>query len=243
MDSTQLNALKQRHAYETWREFNTLQENLFIWKFFLSGNEFPGWRMHRTQVVEPEESQPYIKSTWQRSQGDKEELINVDIFERESRLAAHEFLLQLLGEFMSPLIKRREDLEIGDVAFAVPEDTMIIFARANLAISMGNAGSDLVLISKIARQFDQKLIALPERAGLRVISEILPPDFIVLPDQVSAPLAIEPFSSLSSNRWHKLFSHPGEIQKESGQLIYRSISSEPHEVKVFSINPSSFADY
>ena len=241
MDNQQLDYLKKRHAYEAWRGCNTLEENLFIWKFFLSANEFPGWRAHRIQPEESAGWPPYIKSIWQRPEGETEELLSADIFECESRIAAHEFLVQLLGEFMSPLVQRREEIEVGDVAFAGPEDTMILFVRANVVISMGNAGSDLVPISEIARQFDRKLFSRRETTGLRVISEILPPNFIVLQDSVSAPLSVEPFGLLESRRWHKLFSRSGEIYQEGGRLIYRSTSAGPHEVTVFSIDPSQAA--
>jgi hypothetical protein len=39
--------LKQQLANESWRGRNSLDENLFIWNFFLSGNEFSGWQAHR----------------------------------------------------------------------------------------------------------------------------------------------------------------------------------------------------
>ncbi|HEU0292204.1 MAG TPA: hypothetical protein VFR47_05685 [Anaerolineales bacterium] len=241
MDDQQLDYLKQRYEYEMWRGSNTLDENLFIWRFFLSGKEFPGWLAHRIQPMQSPGWPPHIKSIWQRPEEATEELLSVDIYECESRIAAHEFLLQLLGQFMSPLVQRRKEIDIGDVAFAGPEDTQILFARADLVISIGNAGSDLVPVTEIARQFDEKLIGRPETKGLRVISEILPPDFVVLQDGVSASLAVEQFSSLESRRWHKLFSQSGEIFRQEGRLIYRSTSAGPHEVTIFSIDPSQNA--
>jgi hypothetical protein len=238
MDDQQLDYLKQRHAYETWRDRNTLEENLFIWRFFLSGDEFPGWHAHRIQPMASSQWPPHIKSIWQRPGGKKEELLSVDVYECESRIAAHEFLLQLLDQFMSPLVQRREEIEVGDVAFAGPEDTQILFARANLVLSLGNAGSDLIPVSDIARQFDEQLINRPKTTGLRVISEILPPDFTLLQDGVNAPLAVGPLGPPELKRWYKIFSRSGEVYQERGQLVYRSTSAETHEVTVFSIDPS-----
>jgi hypothetical protein len=238
MDDHHLDYLRKRHSYEMWRGRSTLEENLFIWRFFLSGNEFPGWRAQRIQTVESSGWPPYIKSIWQNPGGKPEELLSVDIYECESRIAAHEFLLQLLGQFMSPLMQRQEAAKVGDVAFAGPEDTQILFARADLVVSIANAGSDLVQVSEIARQLDNQLVGRPELTGLRVISAILPPDFVVQQDGVAASLAVESLSPPESRRWHKFFSKTGEIYREKGRLTYRSTSTGPHEVTVFSVDPS-----
>lgn len=233
-DDESLNHLKQRHDYDSWRGINTLDEELFIWHFVLCGDEFPGWRALRIQALESPGSPPYITSIWQGPDEDKEQLLNVDVFECASRLAAHQWLLERLGEFMSPLIERREDFQIGDIAFAGPEGTQILFARANLVVSMSNGGADLVQVNDLASTLDNRFIQRPDNTGLKVISEILPPDFALSDGTASAPIAPGPLGSPEGKRWYKLFSASGEIANDGNQLRYASTTAGPHEVTTFS---------
>jgi len=208
---------------------------LFIWHFALCGNEFPGWQALRIQAVASPDSPPYITSIWQGPDEDKEQLLNVDVFECKSRLDAHQWLLDRLGEFMSPLIGRRENLQIGDIAFAGPEDTQILFARANLVVSMSNGGADLVQVNDLAGALDDRLIHRPDGTGLKVISEILPPDFVLSNGSASASIAPGPLGSLEGKRWYKLFSASGEIASDGNRLHYTSTTAGPHEVTTFSV--------
>lgn len=232
-DEEYLEHLKQRHAYDNWRGINALAEELFIWHFFLCGNEFTGWQALRIQTVESPGSPPYITSIWQGPDEDKEQLLNVDIFECASRPTAHQWLLERLGEFMSPLIQRREDIQIGDVAFAGPEGTQILFARANLVVSMSNGGADLVQVNDLASALDDRLIHRPDSTGLKVTAEILPPDFAL--SDGSAPIAPGPFGSLEGKRWYKLFSVSGQISSDGNRLRYESTTAGAHEVTTFSV--------
>ncbi len=234
-DDESLSHLKQRHNYDSWRGINTLDEELFIWHFVLCGDEFPGWRALRIQALESPDSPPYITSIWQGPVEDKEQLLNLDVFECKSRLDAHQWLLERLGEFMSPLIERREDLEIGDIAFAGPGGTQILFARANLVVSLANGGADLVQVNDLATALDNRIIHRPDSTGLKVISEILPPDFALSDDSTSAPIAPGPLGSLVGKRWYKLFSASGEITSDGNRLHYTSATAGPHEVTTFSV--------
>ena len=79
-------------------------------------------------------------SIWQRREGDPDALLRIDVYECDSRDDAHQFLLRLLGEIETPLVQLRDELEVGDVAFADLQDAVILFARANLAVRVANAG-------------------------------------------------------------------------------------------------------
>jgi hypothetical protein len=242
IDTELLDHLKQRHAFEMWKDRNALDKNLHIWKFFFGGHEFPGWQMLRAQSIEADMSSSCIKSIWQRFQPGKDELLCVDVYECKSRVDAHEFLIRLLGEFMSPLIQRRENAENGDVEFAGPESTYTLFARANLVVSLSNAGADLVPVAEIAHKFDAMLSTLPQIANLKIVFEVLPNDFILITDRVLIALATASLDTPPSECWYKLFSDSGEISREANQLIYRPISNTTHEVMIVTVHPGKLGN-
>lgn len=234
MDEALKDFLSRRHDFEAWRGRTALEEtSLFILGFLFSDKQFPGWRLHRIRRVESEDAPTFTETMWRRPGGGSDELLSVNVYEKESRTAAHELLLELIGEFMSPLLERQDEAQIGDVAFAVPGDAGIIFARANLVLSMYNAGSDLVSITEIARPFDQELIRQPESGGTIVVPEIPGAPRAQLRVGGEAPLPLAP-ALAAEPRWYKLFSSSGEVFLEGGRPVYRCTSSGPQQVTVFS---------
>ncbi|HEY9605196.1 MAG TPA: hypothetical protein V6C85_26560, partial [Allocoleopsis sp.] len=164
----------------------------------------------------------------------------LDVYESNSLIAAHEFLLEFLSTFQSPLMQRQEDSEVGDVAFATPGDTGIVFARANLVISLGNAGRELIPIAEIARQFDQYLFHHPETAGIKLLPQSPQINSSGTGSQSVnlMPLIVESLTVEERSQWYKLFYPSGEIVREGERLSYRLTSAELHELTVFAINLS-----
>lgn len=165
MDKDQIAALKERHLFDEWRVRRAPGESLFVWKYVLGEKQLPGWRPERIQPLRTNRAPSGFQSLWQRTDGRGRVLLGLDIFECGSAIAAHEYLVWLLGEFQSPLIERRDDLGIGSVSFTVPGETAIVFARANLVAMMRNAGPELVPLAEIARRFDAFIAARPTRTG------------------------------------------------------------------------------
>ena len=150
----QLEQLKRFHEYERWRGRNRLPENLFVWRLLLEGSELPGWRTRRVQPITAPRMPRSTHSIWQRREGDPDALLRIDVYECDSRDDAHQFLLRLLGEIETPLVQLRDELEVGDVAFADPQDAVILFARANLAVRVANAGRSVIPVRAVAEQLD-----------------------------------------------------------------------------------------
>ncbi len=243
MDTELRDNLERRHAYESWQNRNALSENLFVWRFFLSGNEIPGWQAHRIQAVEAAGWPPGIQSIWHQPPAETETLLRVDVFECASRADAHAFLIQLLGEFQSPLIGRRTEGAIGDVAFSHPGDAGLLFARANLVLLIQNAGRELVAVDDVARRIDSELIIRPDRREVRVVPEIR--RFEVAAAQGAARegvlLEVEAADPLDRPLWYKFFSPSGEVLLAEGRLIYRAAASGPQEVTVYALNANGGA--
>src|SRR5689334_3201449 len=199
---------KKRHGFSSWLDRNTLGENLFVWKFFLTRQQLQYWEAERierfeappaTGLEDESRSPNLVRSSWQKPQGQSQavhriekfhardvnrpdeeaapsssetsespafirsfwkqsaespSILNLNIFECSSRTAAHNFLIKVLSQFQSPLLTRRDDLEVGDVAFALPGSTIVMFARANLVHVLRNAGTQTVPVEDVAREVD-----------------------------------------------------------------------------------------
>ena len=86
------------------------------------------------------------------------ELLAVDVFECASVKAAHDQLVEALANMESDAIERRtEKNAFGDIAFGL-NDTMTLFARANMVVLVRNAGPTIVPVSAAARELDLLLV-------------------------------------------------------------------------------------
>jgi hypothetical protein len=106
---------------------------------------------------EEREGMEALLSLWSR--GDSvEELLSVEVFECDSVKIAHDQLLEELANVQSPKVERiKEKTAPGDVAFGLA-NTMILFARANLAISIRNAGPRVVPVGIVARELNALIL-------------------------------------------------------------------------------------
>ncbi len=254
MEKRHLEYLKKHHKFKAWCGCNSLKENLFIWNYFLTGNELPGWQIYSNQPVTIPGWPRFIQSTWRHSEGDIEIALHVDVYECASRVKAHEFMLQLLGQFDLPNVEREGKIAVGDVAFANPTDAIILFARANFVLLLSNAGRELVPVSDIARPFDIELYSKPNiakkaeavpgiqrfkttrmdiRVGESVPLEIEASNLPIL--ETFIPLKRKNSAQPEQAFYYKFFSSVGEVFLEEGRPVYRSESSGPQELTVFSI--------
>lgn len=323
MNEKLLNMVKKRHGFNEWRGRNTLSENLFIWKFYLSSDNLTRWKarrierldtetqtfgvtaaeptrpsatlvrsiwerpeeraaaVHRIEKVEvpgagltatplqtvtPQEQPARIKSFWKYSETRPEAILDFTIYECSSRDNAHEFLLSLLAQFQSPLLTRRDDMQIGDVVFALPAYTIVIFARGNLVQMMRNSGRDVVPMDAVAREFDSELVSKPStpepaektaavpyisrlnvaaekiQVGVGIPLEIEASDpggaemVTPLRARASAPL-LEGAMPQTRPLMFKIFSPlTGHVYREKDQLLYLADTPGPQDVTVYALN-------
>ncbi|MBI1787476.1 MAG: hypothetical protein HYR60_07990 [Acidobacteria bacterium] len=127
-----------------------------IKNFGFDGSEIVGWTLERAQRDE-RAAPPAIRSLWRHAES-AEEMLAVDAFECASVKAAHDQLIEALGNIESDAVERRgERNAVGDVAFGL-RDTMVLFARANLVLLIRNAGRAVVRVGAIAREIDKRLV-------------------------------------------------------------------------------------
>ncbi len=250
MDISKLEYLKRQYGFEEWRDRDRLQENLLIWKFFPGGDELSGWQPRRIQRVLPPDAETgavsdsprgrgdapaSIQSLWQRSDGADEALLRLDTFECGSRGDAHEYLLRLLGEFQSPLLRRAETAA-GDVAFGFPRETVMLFARANLVLLLRNAGRAVQSLAPLAGQLDETLVSRPEAEGQRGVVNIRQLEYQDVKAGDSIPLAA-PEEDEEQQRWYKFFSRSGKLRLERGRPVYLPETPGPNRVTMFVVQP------
>jgi hypothetical protein len=216
--------LKRRFDFDAWVGSNTLGENLYIWKFFLSGNELPGWKAHRIQRVNVAAFPPAIQSIWRRSSEPADmrtvarpdptppdALLQLDAFECRSRMAAHELIVYLLGQFHLPGVERMSEESPGDVAFSTPASPIVVFARGNVVHMMRDVGR-----ATLARQQAAVVSAAGARPALLALASRLDAALIEKPEPVGEPLAAA-FRSLSAARLQRRL--PAAARARVGETV------------------------
>ena len=138
------------------------------------GVSFSGWRIERLKVLKSESDNMALSETIWRTDELTKIALRVIIYKCVSVSAAREFLLNLLGSFHMPVIKRREEIGrvpepsgIGDVAFSGPEDFTLLFARSNLVVFIQNDGDLSTSVASFARASDANILQVLE-AEIRV---------------------------------------------------------------------------
>lgn len=246
MVQNSLDFLKARYDYASWEGAQTLEENLFIWRYFLTGGELPGWRLEKVRAQRWPEWPAIHQSTWLPSLALAPTALRLDVHECASRRAAQEFLLRLLAESQAPFMERRAD-GAGDVAFHFPGHTGIVFSRGNLVTLLTHAERAPTPLAEVATGFDAHLVskpeaaaeAPPELAGLAGVADVAAeiPFDAELKLRLEAPAdTLEAAVGEERPRCYKLFSPSGEVSEEAGELIYRPAVRGRQRLEVYALD-------
>lgn len=236
MERDELDYLKKRFDYANWPTPVPGQEKLLIWQFFLSGSEFPGWQAHDIEAREQDGAPAVIQSLWKLAGHDTDALLRVEAYPCDSRNAAYDFLLRLLGRFQSPLIARHKDLNIGDVAFGAGE-AVLVFARANLVVFLGNGGRRIMPIVEAARRFDEELVSKPATTTNRAVPVLqfyrksAPPFQVGMP----VPLDLHAADPLEKRVWFKIYTRLGEVVLKEEQPVYVAAAAGQEQLTVIAV--------
>lgn len=160
LQSDQRELLRRTHNFADWAQGGgpTLRG------FTFNGGELPGWELVKSQFKEAL-NPPRLDTFWRPKGADSETLLGVHVIEAESVPAAREALLDALGEFQSAVIRRRTDINVGEVVFG--QEFMLVFARANLVIFVRNAGKDVTHVLEPARTIDAHIARLLRERGVK----------------------------------------------------------------------------
>ena len=243
VDSKALRSLARRFAYEKWSGRNRLDEDLVVWNFQPSGRELPGGRLASVREIQAPDWPRALQIAWRpRGRGKSAQLALVDAYECSSRSDAHEFTLALLGQLESPQVKRRDDLELGDVAFTDDAQGAILFVRANLVLLARNAERERLPIRELSARLDRELVEKPRARAVRYAPEI---ERFAAPEGLArrrrVPLELKARDPRERPLWYKCFASSGRLSVSQGQLVYEHTAPGPPDVTVYAIAPSGAA--
>ncbi len=151
MDEQKQQYLEEHYAASEWLDQH-LPEGT-VEDVQLTGSEIPGWTLKRVPKWDDHAVPPFLHSMWGNA-GVPDEIITVRITKCADASAAQHQLLRELGTFHSPAIERHEGADaVGDVSFGLGE-TMALFARANVVVTVLNAGPQPASVVAVARDVD-----------------------------------------------------------------------------------------
>ena len=236
-------ALKARHDFSSWAGRIRTRERILVRNLAFRAGVAPGWELVRQERREVPGLPACTESFWKSPRGPGS-LVRVDSWECDSALAAHEFLMHLLTHYESPLVDRRDDIDIGDVTFAPPGAAALLFARANLVIGVTRASQVEEPVTDLARRFDEDAIARPEadeamsRAASAAVESVAPAVVErVAGGQFRMRLDVAP----RADNTVKVFAEPGDLRVERGQIVYQPESGSEPTVTVYDIDPEGRA--
>jgi|SRR5215467_1677701 len=154
MHAAQKEALEEHFEAKDWHGRSEWGRRL-VKEFRFEGSELKGWKLIKVNHAEQEGAR-VIRSMWSHGD-DKNELLSVDVFVCGTVKAAHEAVLEILGNMQSGAIERKKEKSTpGDVAFGLA-NTVIVFARANVTVLVRNAGPTIVPVGTVARELDGQI--------------------------------------------------------------------------------------
>ncbi|KRA79371.1 hypothetical protein [Altererythrobacter sp. Root672] len=156
MVTQQYEALRERFGFDDWKGTNRLEQDLELRDVALPKDLIPGLDAARVRLIDPGDGTRLLRASW-TAPDRPDALLLLDIRECPSREAAHEVLLELLGNMQTPEVHRLDDAP-GDVAFSYAAAVGLIFARGNVAVSIANGGSEKAPVEPIARKLDDWII-------------------------------------------------------------------------------------
>lgn len=224
MDKESLKRVKERIDFDAWCGRNALHESLFIHKYFITSGSIKNWQLHRQLPIDVAGMPRFIQSMWRNPQGDPEALLRYDIYECDSHMAAHEFLVQFVGQFQTAEVYRREDLSVGDVVFIPKTEQAVLFIRANIFVFLADAGRTRAPLIEIARDIDEDFIVKPTNSALAAASHALRLSFAenTLPEGGLTPVKLELEPHGDQVFYYRIFCSEGEVLVKKGQLSYQA---------------------
>ena len=228
-----IEAAATRHDFDAWKDSRRLEENLFILNFFLGHDEFSNWRRDSLRLVNQTHSKPVIQTFWKSRNLGNQVTIRIESHERESQRDAYRTVLTLLSQFHLPDITRHTHATYGDVAFSIPTNFVILFARGNLVFLLRNVGKGRASCEPLAKALDEQIISKPHQA----LSGNQPHSLFSAESAGTSTHYLKPFSSPegSDQQQFKFFSS-GEVSLENGELVYRPPSEGSQSIEVFAID-------
>jgi hypothetical protein len=225
---------------EKWKANS--RKDIFLWQYYMSGYELPGWRLKETRPWENIPNETVVQYYWE-SNSNKDELLKIDIIECRSWIQALDKLLELLRQHMHIRLPeaREKIIPVGDAAYTGDgaEPQHLLFARANVVAIINSIGKKVVPVAKAALQLDSILYEIPRLSESGVLPGIESFDagYTEKKEENLVQLRVKATDPLRRRLWYKFISNGREIIKADDDNIYvLSSPGETNQVSVYVFN-------
>jgi hypothetical protein len=147
--------LERRFGYHAWKTPPAGGSEIGLPLPAFAGTELPGWTLRRTARSRQPDGTPLERAIWVGA-ANPEQVLDVEMFERDGLCAAREYVLTLLGDMQGAAAQREPAESLGDVAFRLG-NSAVVFARRNIVVRIRNAGSAIASGIEAARMLDDRL--------------------------------------------------------------------------------------
>lgn len=246
VDENLLERKAKIYDFQSWRDLNLLDTNLFINNLIIRTDWLPDWELSQIECAETEAAvwPRATISIWRLSDDLREVFLRLDIFECASLPEARDLTLELLTEIQTADMARSEYVgaggrTVGDIFFSNPDNTLIIFSRANLVMMLRNIERDITPLLGVARQLDQIIISRPKAEYTQAAEEVgqwclitaKPSAFGGVDLQLDTPELLK-----GCPLTYKFFSDTGRVFGQGEHLAYQHASFGRQSIVIFTIN-------
>lgn len=228
---------------DNWDELSQRGKLIHIHNFFLSGNEFGGWKLHDRIAPQELPTGTITSYVWINEKNEKQ-MLRLDTLESKSAKQAQEGLKDVLGNIMHPeLIQLNAEKQgVGDISFGTgtAELNSLFFLRSNLVFRLLNMTGDLFAVNEIGKALDHIITDKPTPSEKGVIPEIR--KFEAGQGTVNSPSTIEVDAADPLDRpvWLKFVVESGEVSQSEKGFQYANAVAGKYDLKVFALNENGF---
>jgi hypothetical protein len=222
--------------FEEWADVPGLK--LFANRFFLAPGSLTDWRFEESSSFVIGDGVPVTEMFWRKKETKADVVIRIDLYELSYQRDARLMLLQQLADFQLPGIERLKDGVIGDVTFASPSGSVLLFAAANLVFLLRNVGRDTESLTEVSALVNTHLVSRPSSA----LVKSLPPlyrfrfekEVATVGEEVR--LVEEPPDPSEGKRLLKFFFDSGSMSLQNCAFVYLAEEPGDHSVTVYAID-------
>lgn len=247
MDEEALERLRQHYRFDEWAGRSRTAARLFVVGHDVGRQVAAAGEVRGVRNIQPAQpALPKATRAFSRPSGTGDDvLVDIQVFECASRAEAHQLLLVVLGEFQSPDLMRRNDIEWGDVCFTTPGEGAVLFVRGNLLHVLRNAGRRRIPLLDVAAALDaplaQSVAAAPQPKAAKAASRRrkgAAAKAATVAADVGQPVVVP---QPKADQEYRIVAYGGEVVREGDAVVYRPDEPGEHGVTVEAVRDSGTA--
>jgi hypothetical protein len=153
--------LRRRFGVVAWPRHDVGEERLFFRGYRVGERDIPTWQVVSRRRVRLPGGLWLDRASWTLAGDPLQRLLLVDTYEAESRAAAQDVLVELLGEFQVPAALLRTDDAIGGTAFTESRGGFALYVLGNVAVRIGSGSPAPAPAPAVADHVRARMAARP----------------------------------------------------------------------------------